>query len=147
MSRFAAAPEAYWHCYFGKDGDTSRRLAKVFDLTKESLQKQILKPWHEGRSFSVGGKVIKNRDAVSTALVVHTDRASAEIEAEVDARLNQYAAADGVFVTSDQMEPFREGTDFTQELLFENPTTSAPPADVALLLRLCAPSARGEGSG
>ena len=127
-------PKNYWHCYI-QLGGKNPNWSVVNDLTFDELQKQIIKPWHEEKKFTVGGLVISNRSQVAEVKIVHTRRSQKQIEAERDEehRANNFCD----MVTDSRSLPFDGGKDFTHELLFQEMNHEAPDIDVSTIVKIC----------
>jgi hypothetical protein len=125
MSRFDDAPDQYWHCYVGsKDASW---LQKARDMTKQELLDKVVQPWRERRPFIVGGTVFRDHDQIAHVKIVQTSKPSTHYLNDARAR----GKIDFEFAD------FREGEDFTDELLASALAAKAPSTDVALLLQLC----------
>lgn len=131
------APEQYWHCYVALPGrKKDRDRAVVNDLGKQQLKREIIDPWCEGRAFTVGGTIVRDRDSVEEIRIVQTPRPKEDYAREHDSRMRASGIAD--LATDRRFLPFGKGTEFTHDLLFGALQNSAPAPDVATLLRLCA---------
>ncbi len=130
------APEQYWHCYVALPGrKRDRDRAVVNDLSKQQLKREIIDPWHDGRPFTVGGTIIRDRESVEEIRIVQTSRPREDYAREHDARMRASGIAD--LATDRRFLPFGRGTDFTHELLFDALQNTPPAPDVATLLHLC----------
>jgi len=50
-------PEKCWHCLVTPKG--KKNVAVVNDLTFDELQKTIIAPWHDKRTFVVSGALVE----------------------------------------------------------------------------------------
>lgn len=125
MSRFDDAPDLYWHCYVGRKTDSF--LHKVRDMTKQQLLDKIVTPWRDRRPLIVSGTVFRDHDKIDHVKIVQTSKPSATY---VDTARSRGELG---FDWAD----FREGEDFTHELLDTVLADRTLSSDVALLLQLC----------
>lgn len=134
MDRFDKAPDRYWHCRISRKGDRWAKMSR--DMTKQDLLEKIVQPWREQRPFFVGSTLIREHSSIESAKIVRTSKKSAYYVERAHAR-NDLGFA---------MADFREGEDFTHELLTPALSQTEPSAqspkqpstDVSLLLQLCA---------
>ncbi|MBR0910169.1 PD-(D/E)XK nuclease domain-containing protein [Bradyrhizobium japonicum] len=127
-----APPANYWHCAARKPGE--KRYSKSLDLTFDQVIKNVVEPWLEGRSFTVGPLILRSSDDASEILICHTGRSAAELSREWYAT-HQKDYRRYTFDTTNL--PFRSGTHVAQELLFQPGARRPFAADVGLVLRLC----------
>lgn len=131
------APDQYWHCYIAVPGRKRNcEHAVVNNLGKQQIKREIIDPWCEGRAFTVGGTIVRDRDSVEEIRIVHTPRPKEHYAQEHDSCMRSSGIAD--LATDRRFLPFDKGTDFTHELLFGALQNTGPAPDVAILLRLCA---------
>lgn len=129
MNRFDTAPDRYWHCRISRKGDRWAKTSR--DMTKQDLLEKIVQPWREQRPFFIGSTLIREHASIESATIVRTSRKSAYYVERAQAR------HDLAFAMAD----FREGEDFTHELLtsaLSAQSLKQPSTDVSLLLQLCA---------
>ena len=89
------APEQYWHCYVALPGrKKDRDRAVVNDLGKQQLKREIIDPWCEGRAFTVGGTIVRDRDSVEEIRIVQTPRPKEDYAREHDSRMRASGIAD-----------------------------------------------------
>lgn len=131
-----SAPAKFWHCRVSlADRKHPRDIAVANDITKDQLQREIITPWHQGRPFTVSGKIVKNRDGVEDIRIVHTDHPMQRYADIHNASMQASGIAD--MATDRRLLPFGKGKDYTNELLFQTLADQAPAPDIALLLRVC----------
>ena len=129
-------PEKYWHCSVKIDaGPKNQQSSVVNDLSFGQAEMQIIRPWREGKPFTVSGLVVSDKSKVISIRLVQTQYSKDQYSQEHYARMEAAGIVD--MATDARHLPFSKGTDFTHKLLFSELSTPPPDADVALLLRLC----------
>jgi hypothetical protein len=125
MSRFADAPNRYWHCNIATEND--RFSNKLHDMTKQELLERVVHPWRDRRPLNIAGTVIRDHDKIKHVQIVQTSKRSSHYIQAAKAR------SDFGFAFAD----FRAGKDYTHELLDSVLASKGPSRDIALLIQLC----------
>jgi hypothetical protein len=129
-------PEKYWHCSVTIDtGQKKPQSSVVNDLSFGQVEVQIIRPWHEGKPFTISGLVVSDKTRVQSIRLVQTQAPKEQYSQEHYARMRAAGIAD--MATDPRYLPFSKGNDYTHELLFSLAEAPPPDADVSLILRLC----------
>lgn len=132
-------PDQYWHCYVLLRGSKEDADGIVNDLAAAQIRDQIVEPWRKRTPFNVAGVIVRSPDQVTKIRIVQTP----DSQSQYAARHRAETSASGIvdLATNRRLLPFREGTDYTSELLFgtdapavasaeleSQETTESPPA-------------------
>ena len=129
-------PEKYWHCRVVVDGGSKKNTAAVVnDLSFGQLDLQIIRPWKDGKPFTVSGLLVPSRSQVRAIRIVQTDRHQQYYANQHDERMRASNIVD--MVTRRKELPFERGIDFTNDLLFSSEEAMPPNPDDAMILHLC----------
>lgn len=109
-----------WHVSIEMGEGKAVRRSVVNDLTYEQLRAKIVEPWHAARPFTVSGLLVRSPDLITSIRIQQTPHPSAVYAGQHDARMQASGIAD--FATDRKYLVFKQGVDYTQELLFETPT-------------------------
>lgn len=107
-------PEQYWHCAVKLVKDTWSSV--VNDLTLKELRGQIVRPWLQGKPFSVSGKIVRNTDDVKEIRISRTPNPQQYYADQHNMRMSAGGITD--LATNRAILPILEGTDYTFEMLF-----------------------------
>lgn len=132
-------PGGFWHCQVElKD---NKRIGIINDMSFEVLTENVLRPWQEGRPFAVGGLLVHERRDILQIRLQCTKESNVRYTDIYEAGLRRSNAASA---RNRANLAFEYGQDFTQELLFAPPASSATSTaetssdqELALLLRIC----------
>lgn len=112
-----------------------KRSSVVNDLTFSELKRTIVAPWHAGRSFTVGGTIIRAKQSVAEIKITQTPRPQEHYADEHNERMRASGIAD--MATDRSLIPLWQGEDATFELLFSGAEQSIPEPDAALVEQVC----------
>lgn len=131
----SSLPDKFWHCSVSVQGRKAAEHSVVNDLTRERLLKDIVEPWHAGRPFTIGGRIIRRKDEASHIQIAHTPEPQEAYSQRHYASMQASGIAD--MVTDTRYLPLSEGTDYTSDLLFAELRPELPSADDQLVITLC----------
>ncbi len=119
MEEIDIFPEKYWHCHVEWAGDSNKkaRSAVFNDLTLDELNRQIINPWHSGRTFTVDGMIIKNIDDIQKIKITNTPQPKSYYADQHNNKMRKSNVAD--MATDRRLLPLSFGKDYTHDLLFK----------------------------
>lgn len=111
------------------------------DLTIDRLLREIVEPWHAGRLFTIGGRIIRKPSEVLEIKITQTQEPQKAYAERHVASMRGTNVID--MATDTRYLPIWQGIDHTSELLFSELTSEPPIADEQMIVTLCqrAPSA------
>lgn len=123
MTKVREFPEQYWHCLVEVEGKSKKPKADTAienDWTFEQLERQLLRPWHEGKQFVIAGRVFRSREELTKIKVTHTEQPLSTFRTAEEQKADR-AARNGILVfrTDGKLAAVNAGTDHTHALLFE----------------------------
>jgi hypothetical protein len=125
--------EKYWHCSINLAG--SKDTSVVNDLPFTELQRQIIEPWLQLRSFTVSGKIVRSPDQVESIKITHTPEPQQFYADCHNTQMRLQGVAD--MATNRKLLPLRQGRDYTYEILFSGKAEPNLEADVVLIEKIC----------
>lgn len=112
-----ALPDQWWHARLRKKGQ--KQVVYLNDLTFSELRERLLDPWTNSQPFTVSGAIFKSSSDVDEVQVVLTDQKQTELAAIHDRSMSARGIVD--MATDRKWLPFRDGADYTNQLLFAKP--------------------------
>lgn len=129
-------PEKYWHCSVSSETATGTpKRSVVNDLSLGQVETQIIRPWHENKTFTISGLVVSDKTKVSQIRLVQTEHPREQYAERHRQRMLDANIIDRR--TDTRLLPFSAGTDYTHDILFSSLESPPPTADESLILKLC----------
>jgi hypothetical protein len=130
-------PEKYWHCAIKNINE--KRYFVVNDLTYQELQKKIIQPWLNKTAFTVDGKIInpKGELQIEEIKISQTPQTRDYYANAHNSRMQSRGILDAA--TNRDMLPIEQGTDYTDELLFQQQDVGSNISEPteAIIERVC----------
>jgi hypothetical protein len=126
-------PERYWHCSVKIVG--KKNYSVVNDLAFQELERTIVSPWNERRTFTVSGTLIRSSESIESIKITHTDQPRSYYAERYNERMRAKGISD--LVTNRSLLPLSQGTDLTYELLFSGAQGGASKPEVSIVEQMC----------